>query len=101
VAVDEARDRAHFATVHLDDVVVECRQVRHEADGLNRVPVAEDERAVEHLDLAERGAAQRRVRSGGRRHLRQIADEQPLRHASVGACGIRRPASSAAAIASG
>ena len=65
VAVDEARDRAQPAAVELDDVAVERRQVAHPPDGLDRVAVAEDERVLEHLDVAERRSAQRGARPAG------------------------------------
>ena len=104
VAVDEARDRAQAAAVELDDVAVERRQVAHPPDRLDRVAGAEDERVLEHLDLAERRAAERRIgsarasraaRGRGRAAARGRVTRRP------GAGGIRRPPSSAAAIASG
>ena len=76
VAVDEPRDRAQPAPVDLDDVAVERRQVAHAPHRLDRVAGAEDVRVLEHLDVAERGAAQRRLTAGRRRQLRQVADEQ-------------------------
>ena len=127
VAVDKARDRAQPAAVELRDVTVERRHVAHPPDGLDRVAGAENERVLEHLDLAERRSAQRSIGSGGRRQLREVAQEQTRagrRHASPGtgwlgarpakppapgretcppsaAMGIRSPPSSAAASASG
>ena len=99
VAVDEARDRAEAAPIDLDDVAVERRQVAHAADGGDRVVLAEDERVLEDVDLAERSPAKRRTAAGRRRDLREVADEQ--RHASDdGAAGITTPPCSAASIAS-
>ena len=103
VAVDEARDRAEAAAVDLDDVAVERRQVAHAPDRLDRLAAAEDVRVLEHVDLAERGPAQRRVAPGRRRELREVADEQRAR---VGSRVARRrrdlePPRSAASIASG
>ena len=103
VAVDKARNRAQPAAVELRDVAVERRQVAHPPDGLDRVAGAEDERVLEHLDLAERRSSQRSLGSGGRRQLREVAQEQARAgrcHAS-GTRGIRSPPSSAAASASG
>ena len=100
MAVHEPGDRAQAAAVELDDVAVERREFGHPPDGLDRLTGAEDERVLEHVDLAERVPTERSVGPGGRRELRQVADKQPRRHAS-GARGIRSPPSSAAAIASG
>ena len=41
-----------------------------------RPSIAEDVGILDHLDLAERAAAERRVAAGGRGELREVADEQ-------------------------
>ena len=102
VAVDEPGDRAAPAAVELHDLAVEGPQVAHPPHRLDRLAGTEDVRVLEHLDLRESLSAQRRVASGRRRELREVADEQPRRaHASAGAPGIRSPPASAASIASG
>ena len=98
VAVDEARNRAHARARR-------PRRPRPRAAGrsrirptaVDRLAVAEDERVLEHVDLAERGAAQRRVAPGRRRELREVADEQLHRDHE----GSRKPPASAASSASG
>ena len=77
MAVDEARDRAAAAAVDLLDVAVEAPQIAHAPDGLDLPVVAEDERVLDHLDLAQRGAPERRVAAGRCGELREVADEQP------------------------
>ena len=104
VAVDEPRDRTQPPAVDLGDVAGERRKVAHPSDRLDPVGGTEDEGVLEHLDLAERRPAQRGAASGGRRHLREVAQEQTRagrRHASPGTRGIRSPPASAAASASG
>ena len=101
VAVHQARDGAQPPTVELDDLALDRREVAHPSDGLDRVAGTEDKRVFEHVDLVERRSAQRGVSSGGRRELRQIADEEALRHASSGTRGIRSSPSPAAVSASG
>ena len=103
VAVDEPGNRAQTASVELAYVAVERRQVAHATNSLDRVAGAEYVRVLEHVDVAERGSAQRCLAPRGRRELREIADEQPRAgsHASCGADGIRSPPRTAASIASG
>ncbi len=102
VTVDEAGDRAAAGRVELVHLAVERRQVAHPSHRLDRLAPAEDVGVLDHLDLAERSAAQRRRATRGRRELREVADEQTrLAHASAGAAGIQRPPASAASIASG
>jgi hypothetical protein len=104
VTVDEAGNRAEPPALHLRDVAVESREVAHPPDRLDRLAGAEDERVLEHLDLAERPSAQRSSGPRGRRELREVAQEHArasVGHASPGARGIRSPPSSAAESASG
>src|SRR5205823_12713645 len=76
VAVDEAGDRAPSPPVDLDHVAVERRQVAHAADRADRVAVAEDERILDDVDLAERRSAQGRAATRRCRDLREVADEE-------------------------
>ena len=103
VTVDEAGDRAAAGPVELDDLAVERGQVAHPPDGLDRVAAAEDVRVLEHVNRAERGAAQRCTGARRGRELRKVAEEQARRraHASCGARGIFSPPRTAASIASG
>ena len=127
VTVDEAGNGAEPPALHLRDVAVESREVAHPSDRLDRLAVAEDERVLEHLDLAECPSAQRSSGPRGRRELRKVAHEYSrasVGHASPGtrwleappakppapgrktcppsaAMGIRSPPSSAAESASG
>ena len=98
VAVDEPRDRTEPAPVHLDDVAAKSGQVAHAAHRLDRLATAEDVRVLEHLDRAERAAAERRLTARWRRELREVADEQ--RHVSRGTDGIAIPPCAAASSAS-
>jgi len=100
VAVDEARDRAEPAAVHLDDLARDGGEVAHAPHRLDRLAAAEHVRVLDQLDLAERGPAQRRDTSRRCRELREIADQQPRGHASRGADGIFSPPRSAASSAS-
>ena len=103
VTVDEAGNRTQAASVELMHVAVECRQVAHAADGLDRVAGAEDVRVLDQLDVAESRPAQWRVEPSRRGQLREVPDQQPsgCAHASRGADGIFSPPRSAASIASG
>ncbi len=76
VTVDEARNGTASASVDLDDVAVERGQIAHAPDGLDRLAVAEDVRVLDHVDLAQRWPAQRRVAARRRRHLDEVADEK-------------------------
>ena len=67
------------AAVELLDVAVERGEVAHPPDGGDRAVLAEDVRVLEHVHLAERGAAQGCAASRGRRELGEVADEQPPR----------------------
>src|SRR5262249_41247477 len=90
--------------VELGDLSVEPLQVAHPPDGLDRLAIAEDERVLEHLDLAERRPTQRDALPRRRRELREVAHEEPrasVGHARPGARGIRSPPSSAGGPASG
>ena len=100
VTVDEARDRTEPAAVELDDLAVQGGQLAHPTRRLDRVAAAQHVRVLQQLDLPECRTAQRRVTAGRSRELREIADEEPLRHASRGADGIFSPPCSAASSAS-
>ena len=100
VTVDEARDRTEPAAVELDDLSLQGGQLPHPTHRLDRLAAAQHVRVLERLDLPECRAAQRRLTAGGSRELREIADEEPLRHASRGADGIFSPPCSAASSAS-
>ena len=106
VAVDEPRDRAETAAVELLDVAVERAEVPHATDLGDARAVAEDERVLEDVDLAEGGPTQRRGRARGADDLREVAQQQPRRLAvrahSVPAGGIggTSPPCPAASIAS-
>ena len=77
VAVDEPGDGAEPPTVDLVHVAVDSGRLAHGADRLDQ-PVAHENECVLHdLDLTERGAAERAPRSGRRRELREVADEEP------------------------
>ncbi len=83
VAVDEPGDGAEPTTVDLVHVAVDAGETHHGAERLDQ-PVAHENECVLHdLDLAEGGAAQRCPRSGWRRELREVADEEPAHGASV------------------
>ncbi len=84
MAVDEARDRAEPTPVELLELTVEPRQVAHAPDRLDPVSRTEDERIVDDVDGAERGASAGRGALGGRCELRQVAHQEPRR------CGERR-----------
>ena len=106
VAVDEPRNRAERAAVELLDVAVERREVGHAPYGGDRRALAEDVRVLDQLDLAERAASERGVRSRRRRELCEIADEQARRrrrrfaHSDGSTIGTRTPCSDAASSAS-
>src|SRR5262249_28033930 len=94
VTVDKTRHGAPTASVDLEDVAVEHRQVAHPPDRLDRLAVAEHERVVEHLNLAGSRATQRSASTGRRRKLREIPKEELHE-------GMWRPPAAAASIASG
>ncbi len=98
VAVDKARNRTQLATIDLDNVAVERRQVAHASHSLDRVAGAENVRVLEHVDRTERRPAQRRLTPRRRRELREVADEQL--HAVRGTDGIAIPPEAAASRAS-
>ena len=52
---------AQAAAVELLDVAVERAEVAHPPGRLDPAVLAEDVRVLDHVDLAERGAAKRRV----------------------------------------
>ncbi len=76
VAVDEARDGAEPAPVELLQLAAERRQVAHPPDRLDAVAGAEDEGVLDHLDVGELPPAARESPGGGRRDLREVANEQ-------------------------
>ena len=99
VAVDEPGERAEAAAVELLDLAVERRKLGHRPDRLDPPVAAENEGVLDHVHLAERGAAQGRAGSGGRDRLSEVADEE--RHAGQASRpGSGSPLSSAAASAS-
>ena len=102
MAVDEPRDRAEPAAVDLDDLAVEQPAGRACAPPPRSTsPRAEHVRVLEHVDLAERGPAQRRLAPRGRRELREIADEQLHASARAAPTGSRsRPAAAASSASS-
>ena len=78
MAVDEPRDRAEPAAVDLLDVAVEpSGELAHAARRPRSSALAEDERVLDDVDLAERRAAQGRLVPRRRHELREVADEQP------------------------
>ena len=107
MAVDKPGNRAEPPSVELFDVAVDRPELAHRADRLDHAAAAEDVRILEHVDLTERRAAERRTRSGRSRELREVADEHAAcaaheAHATSGGdIGASRPCASAAASASG
>src|SRR5439155_677264 len=107
VAVDEAGKGAKPTAVELFDVAVEGREVAHAADSGDPAVLTENVRLLEDIHLAERRAAKRSSGSGGRRELREVADQQPppggpaVRHSrTIGGIGTVSPCRSACSIAS-
>ena len=107
VAVDEPGHGAEAARVELLDLAVDSPQVAHAPDRLDSAVAAQDIRILEHLDVAESGAAERRTSPAWGRQLHEIADEQAATAArrahsvTERAIGATRPCASAAAAASG
>ena len=77
VAVHEPWDRAETTAVELLDLSVERSEVLHATDLGDAPAVAEDERILEDVDLAQSRAAQRGVGPRGGDDLRQVAEEHP------------------------
>ena len=107
VAVDQPRNGAEAAGVHLLDVAVEAREVAHPADHLDASVAAEDERVLEHLDRGELASPARdHAGLGRRRQLGEVPNEQPhgaraaRRYADASNIGVERPSSRAADSAS-
>src|SRR5581483_5700883 len=91
VAVDEARDRDQAAAVELVDLAEAGREVAHAARRDDAPLLAQDVRALGHVDLAERAAAERCAAAGGSDELRQVPDEQPAqRQGRPGSSGRAR-----------
>ena len=106
VAIDQPGDRAEAASVELLDLTLDRTEVAHAADRLDGVTRAEEITVLDHLDVGEGRAAQRRRRAGWGRELFEIADEQAARgarraHPASGGIGGSSPCASAASIASG
>ena len=106
VAVDEAGDRAVAAPVELDDVAVERGQIPHPPDRRDHAVLAEHVRVVEPVDVRERASTERRVATGRRDELLEVADQQARRAGLAHAVpappiGASKPCSAAAAAASG
>ncbi len=106
VAVDEPWDRAQAAAVELLDLSVERVEVPHATDLGDTRAVAEDERVLEDVDLAQGGPTQRRVGPCRADDLREVAQQQPRRLAvrahseSAGGIGGTSPPCAAASTAS-
>ena len=98
MAVDETRDRAAPTPVDLLHVAVERLEVAHAPDRHDPRRLAEDERVLDHRDLAEQRTPQRRCVAGRRHELPDVADEEAA-HAP-GSMGRSSSCSRAAAIAS-
>ncbi len=75
MAVDEPGNRRQPAAVELLDLAEE-REVGHRADRGDVPVLAEHEGVRGDLDVAQRGATERRVLSSRRRDLREVADQQ-------------------------
>src|SRR5215211_7467628 len=76
VAVDETRDRAEAAAVELLDIAVHRPEVGHAPHADDAVSVGQDERVLDHLDVAERAPSKRRAGAARRGELLEIADQQ-------------------------
>ena len=77
VAVDEAGDGRQASPVELLDLSVEPAQVPHAPDAFDATADTEDVRILEHVQLAERRAAEWRGRARRRRELAKVAHEEP------------------------
>ncbi len=84
VAVDEPGDGGEPVPVELLDLDAERRETPHLADLDDARPRAEHVRALEHVDEAELGAAQRGSGTRGGRDLGEVADEEARGRLSPG-----------------
>ena len=110
VTVDEPRDGAEAAPVQLDDVSRRQVEVDHLARRHDAAVFAENEGVLEHAHVSKRRAAERRMRAGRGRELREVAHQETTRCAVVcarsahappeGGMGCSRPCCSAASSAS-
>ncbi len=84
VTVDETRNSGQAAAVELFDVAGERGEISHRADLHDPPRLAEDVRGLEDVDRAQVRAPKRRLPPRGRRHLGEIADQQPPRAVARG-----------------
>ena len=73
---DEPRDRGQPTPVELPDLAVERAEIAHASDLSDAAVFAKDVAVLHDGDVAQRSAPKRRLRSGGRRDLREVADQQ-------------------------
>jgi hypothetical protein len=103
VAIDEARDSAQPAAVKLGDLTAEPAQVAHPAGCRDPAVLAENERILDDIHLAERLPAQGHLVARGGRELREVANEEACgRHTPEdrGIGGSRPPRSAASSASS-
>jgi hypothetical protein len=83
VAVDEPGDGTEPVPVDLVHVAIDRREAGHRTDCLDEPVAYEDERVLDHLDLAEGRAAEHGAWNGRGCELREIADEEPAHGTNV------------------
>ncbi len=107
MAIHESRNGTESAAVELLESTVERRELIHRADPGDAPFLAEHERVLDHVDLAERTAAERSGDPRGARNLGEVTDQEASwrrrrrRHASApGTEGRSSPPERAASRAS-